>query len=58
MICKVYRHWRTIRGERVRDRVYTGHLKIDGDDKISYIRLNTTDKVVAEKKLEDNSLRC
>jgi len=52
MICKVYRHWRTIRGKRVRDKCYTGHLRLDGDTKRSYLRLNTTDKVVAEKKLD------
>jgi hypothetical protein len=53
MICKVYRHWRTVDGKRVREKYYTGHLKIDGDTKISYIRLKTTDKVVAEKKLDN-----
>jgi integrase len=52
MICKVYRHWRIVRGKRVRDSLYTGHLRIDGDEKISYIPLKTKDKVVAEKKLE------
>jgi hypothetical protein len=52
VICKVYRRWRTVKGERVRDKCYTGRLRLDGDAKISSIPLNTTDKVVAEKKLE------
>jgi len=52
MICKVYRHKRRVNGKLVKSDYYTGHLKIDGDDRISYIPLNTTDKVVAEKKLD------
>jgi len=53
MICKVYRHWRKIDGKRVRDRLYTGHLKIKNDLKVTYIPLGIADKEAAQRKLDE-----
>ncbi len=53
MICMIYRRKRTANGKTTLARLYRGRYRLDGDRKISEVPLNTSDKRVAQQRLED-----
>ncbi len=53
MIKNVFKPSRRKNGKRVRSRIYWGQYRLDPADKIKRVSLGTTDKRVAEKKLDD-----
>lgn len=52
MVRSVFRPSRIRDGKRVRSRVYWGQYRFNPDDRISRVSLKTTDKRVAEKRLD------
>jgi hypothetical protein len=53
MICTVFRPKRTKNGHAEIARLYRGRYRLEGDTKISDVPLHTTDKRVAQQKLEE-----
>jgi hypothetical protein len=52
MLRTVYRKKETINGKKIIRRIYRGRYRLDGDSKVIDITLDTTDKRVAQQKLE------
>src|ERR1700722_13463143 len=53
MICTVFRPKRTKNGHAEIARLYRGRYRLEGDTKITDVPLHTTDKRVAQQKLEE-----
>lgn len=53
MIASVFKPSRRQNGKRVQSRIYWGQLRLSPDDPIERFSLKTTDRRVAEKKLQD-----
>ena len=53
MICTVFRPKRTKNGHAEIARLYRGRYRLEGDMKITDVPLHTTDKRVAQQKLEE-----
>ena len=53
MIKSVFKPTRKKNGKSVRSRIYWGQYRVDQADKISLVSLKTTDKRVAEQRLEE-----
>jgi len=53
MICSVFRPKRTKNGKAEISRLYRGRYRLDGQSKITDVPLHTTDKRVAQQKLEE-----
>jgi len=53
MICTVFRPKRTKNGHAEISRLYRGRYRLEGDTKITDVPLHTTDKRVAQQKLEE-----
>jgi integrase len=53
MINFVYRRSRRVNGKREYDRLYRGRVRLDGDEKIQEVPLDTPDKRIARKRLDE-----
>ncbi len=53
MIRSIFKPSRNRNGKRVRSRIYWGQYRIDPDDPITRVSLQTADKRVAEKRLDE-----
>jgi integrase len=57
MICFVFKPKRRRKGELVEARLYSGKIRLDGDECASVVPLRTTDRQVAVKRLHDEIRR-
>jgi hypothetical protein len=53
MICTIFRPKRTKSGKAQVSRLYRGRYRLEGETKINDIPLHTSDKRVAQQKLEE-----